>query len=189
MSNRHQFIAGLFILLITLGIGAWQFSLMQANGIQVNTLTTQTSTLAVEKSSLIEAYQDIKSDVSDERDSAAQELSLVFPIDEDLTNLTRLFDDFATKNNFSSNPFFISNISYRSAELSEDEDYLYVPVNLSFTASKKNLVKFLEYVETSGALEGEVRLMSVEDYTVNYPGEYGGTYSVSMELFAYFDSI
>lgn len=189
MNNRHQFIAGLFILLITIGLGAWQFNLMQANKIHVNTLTTQTSTLAVEKTSLIEAYQEIKSDVSNERDSVAQELSMVFPIDEDLTDLTRLFDDFATKNNFSSNPFFISNISYRSAELGPNEDYLYVPVSLSFTASKKNLVKFLEYIETSGALEGEVRLMSVEDYTVNYPTEYGGTYSVNMDLFAYYDAI
>ena len=189
MSNRNQFIAGLVLLLTTIGLGVWQYSVMQANNIQADTLTSQVSNLAIEKATLIEEYQAIKVQVAAERDSVTQELSLVFPSDEDLTNLTRLFDDFATKNNFNTNPFFISSISYRSYEESSEGDYSYVPVSLSLSSSKKNLTKFLEYVETSGSLEGEVRLMTVEDLTVAYPAEYGGEYLVSMELNAYFDSL
>jgi len=189
MNNRHQFILGLVLLIGALGVGVWQFSLMQANIVTTDSMKSQINNLAVEKATLIEEYQSIKTDVAEERDSSAQELALVFPTDENLTSLTRLFDEFATKNNFNSNPFFISNINYKSEVASDDESYFYVPVNLTMTTSKKNLTKFLEYVESSGALEGEVRLMSVEDFTVNYPAEYGGTYDVNMELFAYYDAV
>lgn len=186
MTDRHKFIAGLVVIMGTLALGAWQFSLMQANLVKADSFQTQASNFAVTKATLIEEYQAIKAEASSERDSSSQELSLVFPSSEDLTNLTRLFDDFATKNNFNTNPFFISNISYREAETGED--YLYVPVTLQLSASKKNLTKFLEYIESSGALEGEVRLMSVEDLTLTYPSEYGGTYTASMDINAYFDA-
>jgi hypothetical protein len=189
MTNRHKFIAGLVVLLGSIGLGAWQFSIMQALNIDAQTLNTQVSNLTIEKATLIEDHYEIKEEVAAERDSATQELSLVFPSDEDLTNLTRLFDDFATKNNFNSNPFFISNLSYRAYEMNEDDGFNYVPISINLSTSKKNLTKFLEYIETSGSLEGEVRLMTVEELTVGYPAEYGGDYSVNMDIYAYFDSI
>ncbi|MFT7184456.1 MAG: hypothetical protein ACI9QC_000798 [Oceanicoccus sp.] len=189
MNNRNKFIAGLVILLTALGLGGWQFSVMQTNKINANTLNTQVNTLAIQKATLIEDYQGIKLEVADERESSTQELSLVFPSEEDLTNLTRLFDDFATKNNFNSNPFFINSISYRSYENNEEGQYNYVPVSLNLESSKKNLTKFLEFIETSGSLEGEVRLMTVEELTLGYPAEYGGTYSATMDINAYFDVI
>lgn len=188
MSNRNQFIAGIIVLLTTIGIGLWQFSIMQANTIQASALSTQVGNLAIETATLIEEYQEIKIQVAAERDSATQELALVFPSDENLTNLTRLFDDFATKNNFNTNPFFVSNISYRSFEENDDSTYRYVPVSLNISTSKKNLTKFLEYIESSGSLEGEVRLMTIEELTLSYPKEYGGKYNVDMDLYAYFDN-
>ncbi len=189
MSNRNQFIAALLIILITLIGSLWQAGILQSNKIQAESYKRQASNLSVEKNLLIEEYQNIKTSVSNERSSLSQELNIVFPIDEDLTKLTRLFDDFATKNNFNSNPFFISNINYKAAQSYGEEEYFYVPVSMQLNTSKKNLIKFLEYIENSGSFEGQVRLMSIEDLTVSYPLEYGGTYDVNIELNAYFNAI
>lgn len=185
MKERTKFIIGLFILLGTLALGGWQYNVMQANAIDADRFATEAATLTLEKNQLIEEYQEIKVDVSEARETAAQELDIVLPTDEDLTSLTRLFDDFAVKNNFSANPFFISSINYQTA-VAADSLYRYVPISMSVTTSKKNLSKFLEMIESSGALEGGTRLMSVEEMNISYPEEYGGTYEVRFVINAYY---
>lgn len=184
MKERTKFMVGLGVLLVTVVLGVWQFSIMQAYKIETDTFKTQSASLALEKENLIDDYQEIKVDVTAARETAAQELAFVFPTQEDLTNLTRLFDDFATKNNFETNPFFITSINYQDAK--DAEGYRYVPVSMNVEASDKNLSKFLEFLETSGSLESEIRLMSIEDMNVSYPSEYGGTYSARFTINAYF---
>lgn len=186
MQDRTKFIIGLLLLLGVLALGVWQFNVMRAYKIDTDTLNTEASTLTLEKKVLIDEYQEIKVDLADDRESANQSLENVFPTDEDLTILTRMFDDFAVKNNFSSNPFFISSINYQSSVKSADGNYRYVPISLSVKTSEKNLNKFLEYLESSGSLEGKTRLMGIEAMTVNYPSEYGGVYDVKFEIYAYF---
>lgn len=185
MSNRNKVIIGIVILLGTLALGIWQGSQMRAHSIAVDALNTTAANLTVEQKKLIGEYQDVKVEVTDSRERAEQSLALVFPTSEDLTNLTRLFDDFAAKNNFKTNPFFISTITYQNAQ-DTDDDYRIVPVNMSVESSRKNLSKFLEFVENSGSLEGETRLMTIEDMTVSYPQEEDSTYSVRLLINAYF---
>lgn len=111
---------------------------------------------------------------------------MVFPTEENLTDLTRLFDDFSVTNNYAENPFFISSLTYDSAQISEDGQYRYLPIQMSLVSSKKNFNEFLEFVNTSGSMEGQVRLMSIEDIRINYPAEYGGSYEIQLDLNAYF---
>ena len=184
MKDRTKLIAGLVVLLGTVALGFWQWTNMQAHSLQANMLSSEAAELRIEKENLINEYQDIKVEVNTARESAAQGLSLVFPTNEDLTNLTRLFDDFAVKNNFSSNPFFISNLSYKSSE--DIDGYRSLPLTMNLESSSKNLSKFLEFIESSGSLEGEVRLMEVTDMDLSYPDEYGGTYSVRLGINAYY---
>ena len=184
MNDRHQFMLALFLLLATIGYGIFQWKEREALLIQADALSSEVINLTGVSKELTEDYQMIKSVVTADRETAAQELALVFPTTEDLTNLTRLFDDFAVKNNFESNPFFISSITYESVE--NAGDYRSVPVNLNVTTSKKNLNKFLEFVGTSGSLEGEVRLMSISEMGLTYPNEFGGTYDVRIIVNAYF---
>lgn len=186
MNNRYPTFFALFVLLGTLAYGIFQWNEREVLLIESKSLSTQVSTLTSESKGLVEKYQSIKSDVNAERETYAQELSLVFPTSEDLTMLTRLFDDFSVKNNFSTNPFFISSISYDEAELDSNGSYRYVPVNLTVTSSKKNLSKFLEFIESSGSFEGEVRLMSVNSMGLRYPEKYGGTYEANILIYAYF---
>ena len=186
MQDRTKFIIGLLLLLGVLALGVWQFNVMRAYKIDTNTSNTEASTLTLEENILIDEYQEIKADIADDRETASQALENVFPTEEDLTILTRMFDDFAVKNNFASNPFFISSINYQTSAESADGNYRYVPITLSVSTSEKNMNKFLEYLETSGSLEGETRLMSVEAMTLKYPSEYGGIYDVKFEIHAYF---
>lgn len=186
MSDRHKLFLGIFLILGVLAYGVYQWNERSALLLKVNALNAEASNLTASSNALKEDYDEIKVEVSLARETSAQELALVFPTDEDLTPLTRLFDDFAVKNNFESNPFFISNLSYEAEQSSADGLYRYVPLRMNFLSSKKNLNKFLEFVENSGSLEGEVRLMSIEDLTVNYPAEFGGSYDVQVKINAYF---
>lgn len=186
MSDRNKFIVGLLIILMTIGYGVFQWFEREALTLEANQLNTEASNLTAIKDKLTEDYDSIKVEVSASRETAAQELAVVFPTKEDLTALTRLLDQFAASNNFPSNPFFISSLSYEDAKVSDTGNYRYVPLRLSIEASKKNLSKFLEYVESSGSLEGEVRLMTAEDMKIQYPADFGGSYEIQIELNAYF---
>lgn len=186
MSDKVKLVIGLIILAGAVGIGVWQWGVMQDYSARLDAATTQSAQLTIENKKLTESYQEIKADIVDARETAEQALSLVYPVGEDITNFTRLIDNFAAKNNFSSNPFFVSNMSYQNSEVT-DEGTHYVPVSMTVTTSSKNFSKFLEYVEDSGSLESEVRLMSIEDMNVTYPEEYGGAYIVRFTIYAYFD--
>jgi len=186
MNDRHQFMLALLILLGAITYGVFQWSEREALVLEANSLATEANNLTSESKALTENYQTIKAAVTADRETADQELALVFPTDEDLTTLTRLFDDFAVMNNFDTKPFFISSITYGTVASSEDGTYRYVPVDLDVSASKNNLSKFLAYIENSGSLEGEIRLMSVGDLSITYPEEFGGTYEAQITVNAYF---
>ncbi len=186
MTDRNKFILGLAVLALTLILGAWQFSESHALKVDTNSFNKQITLLNASKQKLDAQYQEIKVATNKTRSSSEQEITYVLPVAEDITELTRLLDEFAAKNNFSSNPLFISNVIYGKNAAVEGTTYSYVPLTLSMTSSKKNLLKFLGFVEGSGNLESQVRLMSIENLSLRYPKEYGGTYEAQITLNAYF---
>lgn len=186
MNDRHRFILALFVLLGTVAYGIYAWNERSALLLEVNALQDESRTLTAISKSLADDYQDIKVEVSSTRETASQELARVFPTSEDLTALTRLFDDFAVKNNFESNPFFVDRIAYGQVMEVEGKSYRYIPVEMTVESSKKNLSKFMEFIESSGALEGETRLLSIENMSITYPAEYGGVYEARIDLNAYF---
>ena len=190
MTDRHQLYAGLFVLLATALLGVWQWSQMGALSGQVSALQSEAANLTSISKALAEDYQAIRVEVTAAREGSEQALALVFPQDEALTSLTRMFDDYAVKNNFESNPFFISSIHYGSEGESDDLGlYHFVSVSLSMESSKKNLSKFLEMIETSGSLEAGSRLMDIEGISIGYPSEYGGSFDVNLQLRAYYSGL
>lgn len=186
MNDRNKFIAGIFIIMIAIGYGVFQWFEREALLVEAARLSTEASTLTATSDKLKEDYDAIKVEVTAARETSAQELSVVFPTKEDLTVLTRTLDTWASEHNFASNPFFISSLAYESPKMSDSGTYRYLPLRMNLETSKKNLSKFLEYIETSGSLEGEVRLMTGEDIKIQYPDEFGGSYEVQIEINAYF---
>lgn len=186
MNDRNQLFVGLFIIVLAIGLGVWQWN--ELEGIKIRTLALQMEATNLTSTSKILAddYKEIKVDVTEARQQTDQALSQVLPPNEDLTILTRLFDNYEAANNFSSNPFFISTIQYSSPSIEEGTAYRSMTLNLTADASKKNLSKFLEMIESSGSLEAATRLMSVDKLSVSYPSEYGGTYDIRAEIRAYY---
>jgi len=109
----------------------------------------------------------------------------VFPGREDLTSLTRAFDEFSVSNNFSNNPFFISSINYQDSFSSDDGKYMILPFSVKVESSEDNFYKFLEYIETSGNLNNQVRLMAVDSISINLSTD-DNVLSYSLALNAYF---
>ena len=188
MNDRHQLFIGLFIFMVAIGLGVWQWNELQGINERVVALQTEAGNLRVISSTLADDYKDIKVDVTSAREEKEQALSEVLPLDENITMLTRTFDDYAVKNNFESNPFFIGSIQYASPSASEEvgASYRSTTLDLKADASKRNLSKFLEMIESSGSLEAGTRLMDVDNLTVSYPSEYGGTYELRAEIRAYY---
>lgn len=186
MKDRKKAFLGTFVLLVAIGIGIWQWSVRESHVLQTNVLNTQVVNLTNQKNELVTRYQEVKTEVTETRSTETEQLKAVFPINEALTDLTRAFDDFEVKNNFDTNPFIIGNISYSTPVILDGESFRSIPVSLEIESSKSNLEEFLEFIEASGALESETRLMSIEEMTVRYPEEIGGTYSVNFLINAYF---
>lgn len=188
MNDRHQLFIGLFVLALAACLGVWQWSELQGIKESTAALQSEVTNLTSFSKTLADDYKEIKVEVTEARDESEQALSQVFPRSEDLTALTRMFDEYSVKNNFESNPFFISTIQYAGNKEGEaaSSSYRSLDLNLSAESSKKNLSKFLEMIENSGSLEAETRLMSVESLTLSYPSEYGGTYEVRAEIRAYY---
>lgn len=186
MTERHKFIAGLLILLIAGAFGAWQWSILQGMQISTAQMNVDVSNLTAIKNAEQGSNQSSKTEVNALRTTSLEELAAVFPTDEDITALTRLFDEFAVKNNYPNNSFFISNIDY-DAQINEEEGgYRSITLSVSLTGSRKNLDKFVEFIESSGALESGVRLMSVEDMRIVYPSDATSDYSAEFSIKAYF---
>jgi hypothetical protein len=188
MNDRHQFFTGLFILALTLALGVWQWNELQGIKEQTVAFQSEASNLNSFSEDLADSYKAIKVDATETRNQTEQALSEVFPDSEDLTALTRLFDEYEVKNNFESNPFFISTIQYSNSddESANTSTYRSLNLDISVTASKKNLSKFLEMIESSGSLEASNRLMSIQNLSLGYPTEFGGTYELKAEIRAYY---
>ncbi|MBT5016055.1 hypothetical protein HN748_04325 [Candidatus Peregrinibacteria bacterium] len=142
--------------------------------------------LEQESGDALDEYTDAKKDYVETYDANTEKISTILPYDEDLTSLTRVLDDFAFENHYSSNPFFISQMSYGTVTETED-GYRVLPINMTVEASEKNFNKFLEFIETSGSLESGVRLMSVETLTLQV-NEDDETMRVQLSLNAYLQS-
>lgn len=111
-------------------------------------------------------------------------LTDVFPATEDLTSLTRAFDEFSVENNFSNDPFFINSISYK--ESFDSGQYMALPFTMKIESSKDNFYKFLEYIESSGNLDSHIRLMEIMSISTNLTENENETISFSLEVNAYF---
>lgn len=116
--------------------------------------------LEQESAGLSSDYQDSKKEFMDDVSANQEKVDAIFPENEDITALTRELDDFAFENHYSTNPFFISQLSY--GEIEEGLNHRVLPISMTIEASESNFDKFLEYVETSGSLDGGVRLLSID---------------------------
>ncbi len=128
-----------------------------------------------------------KKEVFTEREKEyVTELGKVFPQTPELTNFTRTIDDYFYRNNFASNEIFLKNMSF--GEPMAGEGFQSTAVSMSITSSKNNFINFLNYVENSGALKSNVRVMDIDSIDVTFREDAQGPelydYRISLNIYS-----
>lgn len=127
-----------------------------------------------------------KTDFFTERSSEhLAELEKVFPLDSDKTNFTRFIDDYFFRNNFLSNEIFLKSMVYGNPIMGDE--FYELPVSMSITSSKTNFMNFLRYVESSGAIQSNVRVMDITSIDVTFREDDSGgklyDYRISLNIY------
>lgn len=142
--------------------------------------------------------QDVINEKSDylEKKSALEELSgeiegnlkTVFPVTDDYTELTRAFDAFEQELNRTGDPFVISSIEYQDSQVDPEGNYKFLPLRMNITSSRDNFAKFLRYIETSGSILDNVRVMDIQSIHMSF-GDDEDSVNFSVKIHAYFQNI
>ncbi len=97
-----------------------------------------------------------------------QNLEKVFPSQENYTELTRQMDTFEESLARSRSPFEVPNIAFQVPV--QHNNYSVLPFSMTITSSSENFTKFLHMMENSGAIDGDVRLMSISSIRLSFQG-------------------
>lgn len=192
---------GAFIVLILVAAGVYGFMQFQklttaqtalANAAQ----TAQTLRGAAETSS--QNYQELKTSFDQNSAAIRNAIEFVFPSDENYTKLTQSLDkEIDTLNSSSLNPIFASDLKFAKPKLNTATDYVVLPFTLTLNTTRDNYDKFMRYVENSGDLDEQTRLLDINSISINFVTEQSAVSStgtpveiemlnVSMAMNAYF---
>ncbi|HCW32137.1 MAG: hypothetical protein UT55_C0031G0005 [Candidatus Peregrinibacteria bacterium GW2011_GWE2_39_6] len=127
--------------------------------------------LETENSAVTQEYQTTMKTAIDNIITNEQKIKTIFPQQEKITDLTRMLDDFASKNHYSGNPFFINQLTYSEIKDIPEKGYQILPITMTIDTSEYNFAKFLEYIETSGSLETGVPLMAINAISLQLQDE------------------
>jgi|GEM_PF-815590 len=190
IKNKIETFLALFLLL---GLGVFGYIKVAAYLDYYNYKNDLTDSLISINESIRDMSDEISSATLTYQDTTSDKnsgLSDIFPVSEDLTSLTRAFDEFEVSNNFSNSPFFISSISYGKSSASDDSQYRILPIQMSIESSEDNFYKFLEYIETSGNLDSGIRLMSIGNVSIDLEEDEDqeNFMSYNLDLNAYFQN-
>lgn len=152
------------------GYGYYQFTkyneALQAYTDEQNTVAQTT----VSNKQVSDSFQTLKSAFQNDFGTIKSQVNTVYPNQDDYTNLTRQFDDYFTSANTAVNPVFLSDLKYGEARIEPGKEYAVLPVTMTLQTTRDNFDKFLQYVETSGALTADgKRLMDISSISINFP--------------------
>jgi len=187
VTKLHLYIG--FIAIIFIGTAVYSY-------IKYNELTFKQSVIA-ENQQTIEnlkvkldekdnEYFEVKKEHDESEALIVSAISKIFPQQSDQNNLLRDIENFFVKNHLTSSYSFLSSINFESVQENDEWEYRILPFTMSIESSESNFYKFLEYLETSGSLENEVRIMDVENISLNFGGEGASNYTFNVKANAYF---
>ena len=78
-----------------------------------------------------------------------------------------MFDAYVAKHDYTNSPLFLESLNLGTPEIDEKNGTAYLPVDMQMNGSRDNFFGFLSYIENSGALDGQVRLMDIADVSVS----------------------
>lgn len=115
-----------------------------------------------------DAYTKVQTDYKDSDESMLKELALVFPSQENYTELTKIFDAYFLENNRANNPIIATDMQFGTPIADKSGKYNILPISMNITASEANFYKFLSYVQDSGTLSKKLRLLDLKSVQMNF---------------------
>src|SRR3989339_645783 len=160
------------IAIIVIGANLYNFQkLVQAKSTLKN-LTNSNIELEEHLNNTEAKYIKFKNDNQTELLKYSEKFNKILPSDEAITDFNREIENFSNSLHSLSNPIFLEKMTYGSSKKQEKINGLYiVPVSLSFQGTDKNFYKIIEYLESSGNLENESRLLEITKIAINWEGK------------------
>ena len=120
------------------------------------------------KEKVITQYRDLKTSFDTQFANLIKSLELVYPNDQNYTDMARMFDKFFNENNTQANPVFVSDLRFGQPKIDKDKAYAILPITLSLSGTRNNFDKFLRFIENSGTFEDGTRLMDIRSISMNF---------------------
>ncbi len=162
----------MMLILVTAAVGLYygytQYTKLSAAQDALSKEQSQITDLQSTESQASADYTTLKQDFDQKYSGILDSLQAVYPLQENYTDLTRLFDQFFQTNNTSYNPVFLSDLKFGEPRYDAAVDYAVLPVTMTISGTEDNFMKFLQFVENSGVLADKTRLMDVRSISINF---------------------
>lgn len=170
--TAHIFQAMTAVVLIAAGIyGYTQYQKLTDAQAAVQDEQTRSVSMQATVNDTSMAYEAMKTKADADTTLIINKIQRVFPSEENYTGLTTILDAFFEENDKADNRMFNSSLTIGMPKIDANKDYAILPFTLSLDASRENFDKFLRYVDSSGDLEGGVRLMNIRNISLGLPNE------------------
>ncbi len=157
-------IASLFTIILSIGLSWWLVGNFQ---------TTQTTVSEIVQS--YRGYANASKELDDELAKLGEpkplyEISDFLPAEENITKLTRQFDQIFADLSTTDSPIRNTSLSFGSTEAIDELGVFVLPITLTLESSFENFSQFLNLIETSGLPGSELQFMNVESISLNLQG-------------------
>ncbi len=168
------------IMLVILGLGVSYYGIERyLEYSDKSTVVTQSEGLLsnLEKDSKKEQddFTATKTTYKDKDTELNTELSSVFPLKENYTDLTKVFDEYFVSKNSSNNPIIATDIQYGTPTSEPGSKYDILPISMNISASESNFYDFLRFIQNSGTLSKKLRLLDLKSIQLNFSDDTSST--------------
>lgn len=115
-------------------------------------------------------YLYIKKEMDAENAGVNESIEKILPSNEDFTDLARSLDKYFLNTKSTANELFLSNLSF-GAPLIADTEFAVLPLSMSMTGDETGFKEFLQFIEKSGDLNDETRLLDFSNVSISFTGD------------------
>jgi hypothetical protein len=138
-------------------------------------------------------YRNLRNDLELQNSTVNQAIEKILPANENFTALARELDSYFLRNTTLANPIFLSDLRFSAPNINPEADYAILPFAMSLNGTEAALNNFLKYVENSGDLTNQTRLLGIDTMNITFgevaeegPSIGNRNVNVSLQMNAYF---
>lgn len=169
-SGNVYFAFALLILGVTFAYAFFQMRVLTGETLAVQDNSLRTVSISNSITQIKKDFQNLGDMHAKKLLDFNKKLENILPLDENYTDLTRLFDNFFAENDSQGSPIFQSTLRFgKGVPVPQMPDVSLLPITMNIDASRDNFLKFLDFVNDSGSLENGRRLMEITSVQLNFP--------------------